>query len=76
MVENSWIMILIEVLAFTMPLLLVKIFMVFASENTAYIILLVIGLTFIGTHRLWLRNIYKRLNERKYENIEAMMATR
>ena len=76
MVENSWIMILIEVLAFTMPLLLVKIFMVFASENTAYIILLVIGLTFIGTHRLWLGNIYKRLNERKYENIEAMMATR
>ena len=76
MVENSWIMIFIEILAFTMPILLIKIFMVFASENTAYIILLAIGLTFIGTHRLWLGNIYKRLNKRKYENIEAMMATR
>ena len=76
MVENSWIVILIEILAFTMPLLLVKIFTVFASEDTAYIILLVIGLAFIGTHRLWLSNIYKRMNERKYENIEAMMATR
>ena len=76
MVENSWIMIFIEILAFTMPILLIKIFMVFASENTAYIILLAIGLLFIGTHRLWLGNIYKRLNKRKYENIEAMMATR
>ena len=76
MVENSWTMIFIEILAFTMPLLLVKIFTVFASENTAYIILLFIGLAFIGTHRLWLGNIYKRLNKRKYENIEAMMATR
>ena len=76
MIENSWIMIFIEILAFTMPILLIKLFMVFASENTAYIILLVIGLIFIGTHRLWLGNIYKRLNKRKYENIEAMMATR
>lgn len=76
MVENSWIMIFIEILAFTVPLLLVKIFMIFASEDTAYLILLAIGLIFIGTHRLWLGNIYKRLNARKYENIEAMMATR
>ena len=76
MIENSWIMIFIEILAFTVPLLLVKLFMIFASEDMAYIILLVIGLAFIGTHRLWLSNIYKRLNERKYENIEAMMATR
>ena len=63
-------MIFIEILAFTMPLLLVKIFTVFASENTAYIILLFIGLAFIGTHRLWLGNIYKRLNKRKYETDE------
>ena len=76
MIENNWIMIFIEILAFTMPLLLVKLFLIFASEDMAYIILLVIGLAFIGTHRLWLSNIYKRLNERKYENIEAMMATR
>ena len=76
MVENNWIMIFIEILAFTMPILIVKIFSLFASENIAYIILLVIGLVFIGTHRLWLGNIYKRLNARKYENIEAMMATR
>lgn len=76
MVENSWTMIFIEILAFTMPILIVKVFSLFASENTAYIILLSIGLVFIVTHRLWLGNIYKRLNTRKYENIEAMMATR
>ena len=76
MIDNNWIMIFIQIFAFTVPLLLIKLFMVFASENAAYIILLVIGLIFIGTHRLWLGNIYKRLNKRKYENIEAMMATR
>lgn len=76
MVENNWIMIFIEILAFTLPILLVNIFSILASDNIAYIILAAIGLIFICTHKLWLGNIYNRLNARKYENIESMMATR
>jgi len=42
----------------------------------AHIILIVIGLGFIATHNLWIKNIYKRFMKRRYKNMEEFRASR
>lgn len=76
MVENSWVIIIIEILAFALPIILTRFLCFFSCENTTYILLTLIGTIFIITHKIWIRNIYDRLNARKYSNIESMIATR
>ena len=46
------------------------------SETATYATMLIIGLLFIATHNIWLRNIYQRFMERRYENMESFRATR
>ena len=46
------------------------------GNTTAYIIMLAIGLIFIITNRLWMRNIYNRMMKRRYINMEAFRASR
>lgn len=46
------------------------------NEYAENIPLAVIGLAFILTHKLWLKNIYRRMMARKYANLEAFRATR
>ena len=38
--------------------------------------MLAIGLVFVLTNRLWLRNIYNRMMRRKYSNLEGFTSTR
>ena len=42
----------------------------------AYTIMLVIGLAFIFTHQLWMRNIYNRMMRRKYILLEGFRSSR
>ena len=46
------------------------------SANVAYTVLLIIGLVFILTHNWWLRNVYNRLMERRYVNMEGFRSSR
>ena len=46
------------------------------SKNIAYTIITIIGLAFILTHNIWLRNIYNRLMKRKYQNLEGFSSSR
>ena len=73
--ENG-VQLIIELLAMFIPIVLVAVFILFFSETTAYLILSIIGLFFTLTHPIWLRNIYKRLMARKYENLEGFHASR
>ena len=41
-----------------------------------YIFMCLLGLAFILTHPLWIRNIYKRMMERRYENLEGFHSSR
>ena len=41
-----------------------------------YIFMIVLGLAFILTHHLWIRNIYRRMMNRRYENLEGFMNSR
>jgi len=44
--------------------------------TATYIFMCVLGLGFILTSNLWLRNIYNRMMKRRYENIEGFHETR
>ncbi|EPT34237.1 DUF5687 family protein [Phocaeicola abscessus] len=73
---NTSIQMIITLLAFTLPFVFDMIFTQIAGRNTTSIIECAIGILFVITHRFWLKNIYKRLMKRKYQNMEGFRATR
>lgn len=74
-VENGF-QLVIEMAAMFAPLVLVSIMILLFEESTAYIVLALLGLVFTIAHPLWLRNVYRRMMARKYENLEGFHATR
>ena len=63
-------------LAMGIPLILDSLLTALFSETIAYTLLMVIGLAFITTHNLWIKNIYNRFMKRRYENMEAFRSSR
>lgn len=74
--NNSYFQIIASLVCLLFPVLLVSILQLIFKDTTLYIIILIIGLAFILTHSLWLRNIYKRFMTRRYTNMEAFRSTR
>ena len=74
--SSNWIQGLITGCAFMLPLLIDKLLSALLPEEVAHIILIVIGLGFIATHNLWIKNIYKRFMKRRYQNMEEFRASR
>ena len=74
--ENNSAQVILQLVAFFMPITVLTIFQRFTSETISNIILLVVGLIFILTSNIWLKNIYNRMMKRKYKNLEAMHASR
>ena len=66
----------IELFAFFGPVLITGLGYLLIGLTYTYIILCIIGLAFIATHHLWIRNIYNRMMKRRYENIEGFINTR
>lgn len=75
-IKTNYISLVIFAIVFILPNVIVTILQNFFSDNTAYTIMLVIGIVFVATHNIWLRSIYNRLMKRKYENLEGFIATR
>ncbi len=73
--ENG-IQLVIELFAFFGPILITGLGYLLIGLTYTYIILCIIGLAFIATHHLWIRNIYNRMMKRRYENIEGFINTR
>ncbi len=70
-IDNNYIGVLVELGAFFLPLLVISILEAFFDHFIAWMVMLLIGVGFIATHKLWLRNIYQRIMLRKYEKLEA-----
>jgi hypothetical protein len=66
----------IEIFAFFGPILITFLGYLLVGLTYTYIILCVVGLAFIATHQIWIRNIYNRMMKRRYENIEGFINTR
>lgn len=74
--KTNYIQIVLVAIVFIVPNILVNILQSVFSENVAYLTMLFIGLCFIATHKLWLRNVYNRLMKRKYANLEGFISSR
>ena len=68
--------IVIEMVALFGPILMTGLGYLLIGLTYTYIVMCIIGLGFITTHPLWIRNIYNRMMERKYENLEGFHSTR
>ena len=73
--ENG-IQIIIELAAMIIPGMIVGIGYLTVGLNATYIFMCVLGLAFIFTYPIWIRNIYNRMMKRRYENIEGFLSSR
>ena len=74
--SSNWIQGLVTGCAFMLPLLIDKLLSALLQEEVAHILLILIGLGFIATHNLWIKNIYKRFMKHRYQNMEEFRASR
>lgn len=74
--ETNYIQVVINFAAFIIPVALLYVFYFLFNETIAYLILFIIGIIFVATHRMWISNIYKRMMVRRYINLEGFRATR
>jgi hypothetical protein len=72
--ENG-VQLLIEMVGMFLPVGLASILLLCFEETTAYLVMIVIGLLFTAVHPLWLRQVYYRMMQRKYENLEGFHAS-
>ena len=74
--ENSKWQIIVEMFCMFIPVVFVAVLQAFFGDTTAYSVMFAIGVFFILTHSLWLRNIYNRYMKCRYKNMEGFRATR
>ena len=74
--EGNYVQMLIMIAVFILPNVITNILQKYFGDNEAYAIMAAIGLAFIFTHKIWLRNIYNRMMKRKYDNLQSFTATR
>lgn len=74
--ENSKWQIIVEMFCMFIPVVFVSVLQAFLGDTTAYSVMFAIGVLFILTHSLWLRNIYNRYMKCRYKNMEGFRATR
>lgn len=75
-VESNYFQVIAELVAMFCPVMIISILNGLLSEDLVFIVLLVVGLAFILTHKLWIRNIYKRFMVRRYKNMCSFRATK
>ena len=73
--ENKW-QAIVSMIGFFAPVALVMLLQAIFSDEIAYLVLIVIGLGFTVTEPYWMRNIYRRMMKRRYDNLEGFHATR
>lgn len=74
--SSNWIQGLVTSFAFFLPFIIDTTLSAFFPAEVAHIILIIIGVGFIATHNLWIKNIYKRFMKRRYQNMEEFRASR
>ena len=74
--SSNWIQGLVTSFAFFLPFIIDTTLTALFPKEVANIILIIIGLGFIATHNLWIKNIYKRFMKRRYKNMEEFRASR
>ena len=74
-VENGW-QLLIQMVALCSPGVVVSVGFALMGETPTYIFMILLGLAFVIAHPIWIRNIYQRMMQRRYDNLEGFHSTR
>jgi len=74
--ENNYFQVVVEMGCLFVPMAFVSILQFFWSNTASYFIMLALGIVFIATHRLWLRNIYHRMMKKKYQLLSGYHSSR
>lgn len=75
-VENNYYQVVVQLVAMFFPLILIVVLQTLLSDTAAYLILMFIGIAFVATYPLWMRNIYNRMMQRKYVLMEGFRSSR
>ncbi|MBP3757378.1 MAG: hypothetical protein J6I61_08875, partial [Prevotella sp.] len=75
-VETNYFQVIINLAVLFVPVITVMVLLSFFSANTAYLILLILGMLFMVTNSYWIRFIYRQFMKRRYTNMESFRATR
>lgn len=67
---------MVSMIILFLPIGVEKLLVILLGDPWGYIVLAAMGLAGIATYRLWLRNIYDRLMQRRYINMEGFRASR
>ena len=73
--ENGW-QLVIEMVALCSPGIIVSTGFALVGETATYVFMILLGLTFVVGHPWWIRNIYQRMMQQRYENLEGFRSTR
>jgi hypothetical protein len=73
--ENKW-QAIVSMVGFFAPIVLVMLLQAIVSQTVAYTVLITIGPAFTLGEPYWMRNIYRRMMVRRYDNLEGFHATR
>lgn len=66
----------IELLSLFAPGAIATVGFLLVGPTYTFIFMSLLGLAFIVTHPIWIRHIYKRMMQRRYENIDGFHVTR
>lgn len=62
--------------ALFMPLLVNSLLSILLDQDTAFVLMMLIGLALTATHTLWIKNIYNRFMKRRYDNMNGFRNSR
>ena len=75
-IENNYIPMVIQIVTLVLPSVIAFSLQSAFGDDVTYAIMAIIGIAFIMTSKLWLRNIYNRFMNRRYTIIEHFRTTR
>lgn len=73
---NNWVQQLVTLAAMFVPIPVEKLIVLLCGPVWGYVVLIVIGIVGIASHKWWLHHIYQRFMKRRYYNMEGFRASR
>ncbi|MGN0068187.1 MAG: DUF5687 family protein [Prevotella sp.] len=74
--ESNYFQFAAEMVCFIVPVAFVTVLQCFMSVDVSHVVTLVVGILFILTRNVWMRNVYRRMMKKRYINMEAFRASR
>jgi hypothetical protein len=75
-IEDNYIPVVVQIAVIIISTAIAHLLQIVFGDNVAYMVMATIGIGFIATSKMWLRNIYNRFMAHRYTNLEHFRATR